>query len=72
MATEKPSIEFSMLLIWTIIYTVVSFLVNPFIFSEKTPEIIRLGCVVIGFLFFMGFVVCWIKWIVWWVKNKIT
>lgn len=70
MTEKKPKIDFSMLVIWTIIFTVGSFFLNPLIFSEKVPELIRLCCVVIGFLFFVGFVVSWLEWIVWWIKNK--
>lgn len=70
MQSEKPKIEFSMLLIWTIIFTGASFFVNPVIFSDKTPELIRLPCVIVGFLFFMGFAISWFQWMVWWLKGR--
>ncbi|OIO35617.1 MAG: hypothetical protein AUJ74_05185 [Candidatus Omnitrophica bacterium CG1_02_44_16] len=61
MEIKKPKVETKMLLLWTVIFTIVSFPLNALIFREATPEFIRLPYVILGYLFFIGIIVSWVE-----------
>jgi len=67
---NKPKIPISHLIWFTIAFTILSFFLNSFIYTEKTPQAIVLIYTIVGFIFFMGIIGSWLSWL-WWKLKKI-